>query len=61
MDESFSVKGEKAARDADWYLCKADASTTETERTWWAGFAKIAKSEVEHYASLSAQYEKDKA
>lgn len=57
----YAAKGLKASKDAEWYQAKADEATTETEREWWLGFAHICRGEVEHYAEMSARYEKESA
>lgn len=57
----YKEKSMNAYYDAAWYQAKANEATTETEREWWLGFARICRGEVEHYAEMSARYEKESA
>lgn len=58
MQGEYVEKREKAASDAVWYADKARHASTERERDWWLGFARISKSDVSHYAKLSRKYDK---
>jgi hypothetical protein len=59
MADNYLDKAVKAYKAGDWYQEKADQASTETEREWWAGFARICRGDAEHYAALSEKYEKD--
>lgn len=61
MSDNYLIKAVTATKDAAWYQDKAEQSSTEKEREWWDGFARICRGDAEHYAALSAKYEKDNA
>lgn len=60
MSDNYLAKALASSKDAAWYLEKAEHASTEKEREWWAGFARICRGDAEHYAALANQCEKDK-
>jgi hypothetical protein len=61
MSDNYLAKALASSKDAAWYLEKAEHASTEKEREWWHGFARICRGDAEHYAALSAKYEKENA